>query len=247
MAEKKSKRVFAGYYERYDLVNIHVAMVVDDVDTGEKVVLFTYEGKYDDGKNHAISLKSFCEEVEYHGKVYPKFKRKTQRYKNDYYEDEIAEAGLKVPRRHVKKEKHDYIIRTCRSCASYEEYAKDMCVHYNEDLSRFNQTVKAKRWVGVMGKPEFDALKEDLTFLQDSFKTSLKPHLPLFKLLYIKGISIRACAEELGKNRGSIEYAKNKMLDELTALLKHRDETDNVSRLNKNYSGEGTSIFDRFR
>ena len=23
MAEKKTKRVFAGYYERYDLVNIH--------------------------------------------------------------------------------------------------------------------------------------------------------------------------------------------------------------------------------
>lgn len=36
MAEKKTKRVFAGYYERYDLVNIHVAMVVDDVDSGEK-------------------------------------------------------------------------------------------------------------------------------------------------------------------------------------------------------------------
>ena len=95
MAEKKNKRVFAGYYERYDLVNIHVAMVVDDVDSGEKIVLFTYEGKHDDGKNHAISLKSFCEEVEYHGNVCPKFKRKTQRYKNKYYEEELSDAGLK--------------------------------------------------------------------------------------------------------------------------------------------------------
>lgn len=247
MAEKKNKRVFAGYYERYDLVNIHVAMVVDDVDSGEKIVLFTYEGKHDDGKNHAISLKSFCEEVEYHGNVCPKFKRKTQRYKNKYYEEELSDAGLKVPRRHVKKEKPCYTIRTCRRCSSYEEYAKDMCVHYSEDLNRYNQTVKMKRYVGVMGKSEFDALKEDLTFLQDCFYTSLKQYLPMFKMIYIKGVSIRNCAEELGKNRGSIEYAKKKMLDELADLLRHRDEIDNTSRLNMNYSGEEPSFLDRYR
>lgn len=199
MAYRKNKRVFAGYYERYGLVNIHVAMVVDDVDTGEKVVLFTYEGMHDDGKNHAISLKSFCEEVEYHGKMYPKFKRKTQRYKNNYYEDDLLEAGLKVLRRHVKTEKHDYTIRTCRQCASYEECAKDMCVHYNEDISRFNQTVRMQRWVGVMEQSEFDALKEDLTFISDCFKTLLKQYATLFKQIYIKGTSIRKCAEDIRK------------------------------------------------
>lgn len=235
MAEKKSKRVFAGYYERYDLVNIHVAMVVDDVDTGEKIVMFTYDGTHDDGRNHAISLKSFLEDVEYHGKVCPKFKRKTQRYKNNYYEEELSKAGLKVPRRHVKKEKNGYSIRICRCCASYEEYAKDMCVHYNEDLSRYNQTVKMKRLVGIMGRSEFDALKEDLSFVNDCFKTSLKQYAPLFKQIYIKGTSIRKCAEEFDKNRGSIEYAQKKMLSELAELLKVRDEIDNISRLNQDY------------
>lgn len=123
----------------------------------------------------------------------------------------------------------------CRRCKTYEEYAKDICVHYSEDLNRYTQSVKMKRWVGIMGKPEFDALKEDLTFLQDCFKTSLKQYLPSFKLIYIQGVSIRNCAEELGKNRGSIEYPKKKMLDELVALLKYHDEADNISRLNKKY------------
>ena len=122
-----------------------------------------------------------------------------------------------------------------------------MCVHYSEDLNRYNQTVKMKRYVGVMGKSEFDALKEDLTFLQDCFYTSLKQYLPMFKMIYIKGVSIRNCAEELGKNRGSIEYAKKKMLDELAALLRHRDEIDNTSRLNMNYSCEEPSFLDRYR
>lgn len=111
MAAHRQKRVFAGYYERYDLVNIHVAMVVDDVDTGEKIVFFTYEGKHDDGKNHFITLKSFREEVEVNGNLVPKFKRLTHRYKDNYYESEMEEAGLKVPRRHVKKDSSDYSIR----------------------------------------------------------------------------------------------------------------------------------------
>ena len=69
----------------------------------------------------------------------------------------------------------------------------------------------------------------------------------MFKMIYIKGVSIRNCAEELGKNRGSIEYAKKKMLDELAALLRHRDEIDNTSRLNMNYLGEEPSLLDRYR
>lgn len=229
MAEKKLKRVFAGYYERYDLVNIHVAMVVDDVDTGEKVVLFTYEGTHNDGKNHAISLKSFCEEVEYGGKTYPKFKRCTNRYKNEYYEKNLQEAGFNMPRKHIKKEE----IRVCRNVKSYDAYAKDMCVNYNKDVDRYNKSIQMKRYVGVQGKNEFNALKEDLKFLQTCFQTTLSDYYYLFKLRYIRELSVRKCAEELGRNRGSIEYEQKKMLTQLSLLLQERDENDNTVRLNQ--------------
>lgn len=37
MAEKKSRRVYAGYYNRYDGNLIYVARVVTDIDTGEEI------------------------------------------------------------------------------------------------------------------------------------------------------------------------------------------------------------------
>lgn len=118
---------------------------------------------------------------------------------------------------------------------TYEEYAKDLCIHYNHDRNLYNKTVKAKRLLGLMGKEEFNALKEDLIFLNDCFETSLKKYRPIFRLRYIKELSVRKTAEELEKNRGSIEYAQNKMISELAALLQKRDELDNTSRLNQNY------------
>lgn len=231
---KKQKRVFAGYYRRYDFVEIHVALVVDDVDTGEKIVMFTYEGKHNDGKNHAMSLKSFCEEVEFNGQLVPKFKRLTQRYRDEYYQDELIGAGFNVKRTGtitpmVPK------VRTCRRCSSYVAYAKDMCQNYNDDLNRYNQTIKQKRFVGVFGSDELNALKEDLRFLNDHLTTDLKDFSPLFKKRYIEGLSIRKCAEEMGKNRGSIEYEQNKLFCKLAGILQLRDESDGISRLNQSY------------
>lgn len=235
MTEKKLKRVFSGYYERYDHVIIHVAMVVDDVDTGKKIVLFNYEGTRADGKNYGISLESFCADVEYKGKIVPKFKRRTNIKKDEYYEEALRSEGFVIPRKHQKQSDPDIVWRRYRSCKTYEEYAKDLCVHYNYDLNLYNKTVKAKRLLSLMGKEEFNALKEDLTFLRDCLNTSLKKHYPIFRLRYIKELSVRKTAEELGKNRGSIEYAQKIMLSELAALLQKRDEKDNTSRLNQKY------------
>lgn len=235
MADKKQKRIFAGYYERYDHTIIHVAMVIDDVDTGDKIVIFNYEGTRADGKNYSMRLDSFCADVEYKGKVVPKFKRRTNIKKNELYERALESEGFIIPRKHRKQRDPDSAWRSYRRCKTYEEYAKDLCVHYNYDLNLYNKTVKAKRLLGLMGKDEFNALKEDLIFLNDCFETSLNKYKPIFRLRYIKELSVRKTAEELGKNRGSIEYAQNKMISEFAALLQKRDQEDKTSRLNQNY------------
>ena len=59
------KRVFAGYYKRYDGKRIYVVRVVKDIDTGEAVVIckdasFIREGNEE---YYTIRLESFCEQV----------------------------------------------------------------------------------------------------------------------------------------------------------------------------------------
>ena len=39
MEEKSLKRVYAGYYTRWDKKRIYVVRVVKDIDTGEKIVI----------------------------------------------------------------------------------------------------------------------------------------------------------------------------------------------------------------
>ena len=41
--EKRNRRIFAGFYRRYDSKFVYVAAVVPDADTGEQMVIF-HEG-----------------------------------------------------------------------------------------------------------------------------------------------------------------------------------------------------------
>ena len=43
MGKQHNRRIFAGFYKRYDGKFIYVVAVVPDVDTGEQVVIF-HEG-----------------------------------------------------------------------------------------------------------------------------------------------------------------------------------------------------------
>ena len=61
--------------------------------------------------------------------------------------------------------------------------------------------------------------------------TALKDYHTIFKKRYVKGLSIRKCAEEIGISKGSVEYKEKKMFSEFAALLKHRDEQDGMIRL----------------
>ena len=69
MAEKNNKRVYAGYYNRYDGKLIYVVMVTTDIDSGEKLVLCQYADYTNTGKYYTVTKQSFCEQVEWRGQT----------------------------------------------------------------------------------------------------------------------------------------------------------------------------------
>lgn len=76
MAER---RVFAGYYKRYDGKPIFVVRVLKDIDTGEAIVVckdasFSRE---DNKHYYLIRYTSFCEKVEVDGELRDKYVRHT--------------------------------------------------------------------------------------------------------------------------------------------------------------------------
>ena len=65
MVKQHNRRIFAGFYKRYDNKYIYVVAVVPDADTGEKV-LICHEGLYaDKDKLFTMTKQSFCEMVSY--------------------------------------------------------------------------------------------------------------------------------------------------------------------------------------
>ena len=78
MAER---RVFAGYYKRYDGKPIFVVRVLRDIDTGEAIVVckdasFSRE---DNEHYYLIHYASFCEKIEVDGELRDKYVRQTRR------------------------------------------------------------------------------------------------------------------------------------------------------------------------
>ena len=63
------KRVFAGFYKRYDGKPIFVVRVLKDIDTGESIVVCKDASfaKEDNEHYYLIRYTSFCEQVEVDG------------------------------------------------------------------------------------------------------------------------------------------------------------------------------------
>ena len=95
------KRVFAGYYKRYDGKRIYVVRVVKDIDTGEAVVIckdasFIREGNEE---YYTIGLESFCEQVNVDGIFKDKHIRQTRREVEPEMIGEVTEDGFPEPKR----------------------------------------------------------------------------------------------------------------------------------------------------
>ena len=78
MGRQRNRRIFAGFYRRYDGRYIYVVAVVPDADTDEKVVIFHYGTEACGCKYYTMTKKSFCEQVEVNGEWVDKFTRQPQ-------------------------------------------------------------------------------------------------------------------------------------------------------------------------
>ena len=78
MDRQRNRRIFAGFYRRYDGKYIYVVAVVSDADTDEKVVIFHYGTEACGSKYYTMTKKSFCGQVEVNGEWVDKFTRQPQ-------------------------------------------------------------------------------------------------------------------------------------------------------------------------
>ena len=105
MAEKE-RRVFAGYYKRYDGKHIFVVTTAKDYESQEDTVIF-YTVDYKD-KNQYVTmpLKEFNAKVKHNGKTVRLFTRQTQMNAPNWLWLDIEEDGFKGVRRTNKPKEH---------------------------------------------------------------------------------------------------------------------------------------------
>ena len=94
------KRVFAGFYTRYDGKPIFVVRVLKDIDTGEAIVVCkdASYAKEDNERYYLIRYTSFCEQVEVDGVLRDKYVRQTRREIDEGTVREVYEDGFPEPK-----------------------------------------------------------------------------------------------------------------------------------------------------
>lgn len=231
MAEKE-RRVFAGYYKRYDGKHICVVTTAKDYESLEDTVIFyyvTYKGK---NEYVTMPLKDFNAKVKHNGKTVRLFTRQTQILTPEWVWLRLQEDGFEGIRRTHKSKVHcdDYFGRSYRTSKTYYDYAKDLCKNYVADRDKHLLCKERNRYIGI-SKENYAIMIEDHRFVNACLKSVLKEYSDYFTERYINGVSIRKYAELHGLNRGSVEHIERKMIDTLASELKQRDEADGKCRL----------------
>lgn len=95
----------------------------------------------------------------------------------------------------------------------------------------YNIIKSGKTEMSLYSDEDTKKLIEDVEFTQNVFDTWLSEYKPFFEAHCVNKQSIRSYAKEHGKNRGSIEHWKRKMLAAFANILEKRDETDGKTRI----------------
>ena len=96
MGKQHNRRIFAGFYKRYDNKYIYVVAVVPDVDTGGQVGIFHEGINACECKYYSMTKQSFCEMVEVDGEWVDKFVRQPQIRITDTHMA-IRRSELRIP------------------------------------------------------------------------------------------------------------------------------------------------------
>ena len=229
------KRVFAGFYTRYDGKPIFVVRVLKDIDTGESIVVCKDDASFIREGNeeyYTIRLESFCEQVNVDGILRDKYIRQTRREVEPEMIGEVTEDGFPEPKsKPFTYVDDEYAERAIRCSRTYYEYAKDICENYRMDLRRYKLIQERKQYIGVSNREAYQAMCEDLAFAQQSLKTVLNDYADFFRKRFSDGLSIRKTADAMQQNRGVIERRQAALYRAFAQLLQQRDEADGVCRL----------------
>ena len=145
------KRVFAGFYTRYDGKPIFVVRVLKDIDTGESIVVCKDASfsKEDNEHYYLIRYTSFCEQVEVDGVLRDKYVRQTRREIDEGTVREVYEDGFPEPKsKPFTYVDDEYAERAIRCSRTYYEFAKDICENYRMDLRRYKLIRERKQYRG---------------------------------------------------------------------------------------------------
>lgn len=227
---KKQRRIFAGYYNRYDGFPFIVVDVIPNLETGKETVICRGESrKLKDNPYFVLTREEFCAEIEVDGKLVQKYSRMTGREKlSERAIYAIIEDGYRAPIRHIKKIDKIHEMRQSRT---YQAYAKDLCDWYKHDYEYYKRCKEMKSYIGVKSSRNFKIMAEDLSFLHTCLKTTLSEFAGYFMERFKEKKSIRQYAKDHNINRGSVDYIQKKFITELAKSLEERDKADGVKRI----------------
>ena len=228
---KYDKRVYAGYYKRYDGKLFYVVTMAKDGVTGEDMVIYMPYSIRNDENYLTISKKQFCEPVMVDGKLRAQYKRQTQMKIEQDFIDSLESDLLPTPKRKRVPRPDEEKYREYRTATNYYDYAKDLCVNYLVDLRKYKFSKTYNDDFIALSKKEMEIVYEDLKFIKTCFQTVLRDYSEFFNERFIKRLSIRKYAEAHNMNRGSVENIQRKMYKKLSALLYERDQADGKVRI----------------
>ena len=231
MNNKYDKRVYAGYYKRYDGKLFYVVTMAKDGVTGEDMVIYMPYSIRNDENYLTISKKQFCEPVMVDGKLRARYKRQTQMRIEQDFIDSLGYDLLPTPKRKRVPRPDEEKYREYRTATNYYDYAKDLCVNYLVDLRKYKFSKNYYDDFIALSKKEMEIVYEDLKFIKTCFQTVLRDYAEFFNERFIKRLSIRKYAEAHNMNRGSVENIQRKMYKKLSALLYERDQADGKVRI----------------
>lgn len=231
MNNQYDKRVYAGYYKRYDGKLFYVVTMAKDGVTGEDMVIYMPYSIRNDENYLTISKKQFCEPVMVDGKLRAQYKRQTQMRIEQDFIDSLESDLLPTPKRKRVPIPDEEKYREYRTATNYYDYAKDLCVNYLVDLRKYKFSKNYYDDFIALSKKEMEIVYEDLKFIKTCFQTVLRDYAEFFNERFIKRLSIRKYAEAHNMNRGSVENIQRKMYKKLSALLYERDQADGKVRI----------------
>lgn len=234
MSEIRNRKIYAGYYYRYDRKPFYVVTEATDYDTGEPTVIMQEYSLVSVKPFVTVSKKSFCEVVTLKdGRKADKFTRATNIHVSDYFIDSLEQKGMRGPVRRKKNDEDEYFARSYQVCHTYYEYSKDIINNYVLDRKRLDLCMNEKRLVGLRNMDDFKKLRSDVHFLEKMLESILSEYKEFFIERYKDRKSIRKYAAEHNLNRGSVNHIQKKFYTAFAEQLALRDKTENTCRLIK--------------